>query len=228
MKGSLSVAALLGMNIAQPVLAQEDAARHFVPSTDWALDYGEDYCRLMRGFSNGEDELTLALDRIQPGPVVRMMVSGSVLSTGRRARSMGVRFDADNDARQVPILKADGANGTAVYNLGDLYVAPVAASRTREDQRALRSRYSRTEEAAFGKSIESISFEGIADPIVLDTGELGGPVEALQACADELVTYWELDIDKRRNARRPVVPANDVLYWLWWKTEIRDENEPKS
>ena len=205
----------IALAVASPASAQADAPATYGPSSDWAVDYGEDYCRLLRSFSNGDKDITLAMERIQPGPTVRIMLLGDGIGTSRRAATFGYSFTPEREGREARILQARTADGGSIYNLGTVYMAKVSESATREAQRNLRGRYSREAEKAFGESIDGVLIDGgVSEPVWLETGELGAPLEALQVCADELVQSWGLDAERHRNLRRPVIPANELGGWL--------------
>ena len=59
-----------------PAALAQDDVRVFKPATAWAADYGDDYCRLARDFTDGKTTLSLAMDRIQPVNSVRVIVMG--------------------------------------------------------------------------------------------------------------------------------------------------------
>jgi len=48
----------------------------YKPAGQWTADYGDDYCRLARNFSDGTNTMALALERIQPGPDMRLIFVG--------------------------------------------------------------------------------------------------------------------------------------------------------
>ena len=78
-------------------LAQDGAPRVFEGSGPWTADFGEDYCRLILSLRNGADEITLAFERIQPGPTMRMLIIGDSFRTFRGADSIGYHFDPRED-----------------------------------------------------------------------------------------------------------------------------------
>ena len=67
-----------------PAAAQTVAA--YKPAGQWALDYGDDYCRLARNFSNGNDQLAVAVERIEPGPSGRLIVISNGIHPYRTAK----------------------------------------------------------------------------------------------------------------------------------------------
>ena len=47
------ITSLVAAAIAAPALAQDSAPAPYTPASAWSLDYGDDYCRLARSFSDG-------------------------------------------------------------------------------------------------------------------------------------------------------------------------------
>ena len=66
--------AVAGILAAPLPAAAQDSQLVFKPTGQWSLDYGDDYCRLARTFSDGTDELALAIERIEPGPMARLIL----------------------------------------------------------------------------------------------------------------------------------------------------------
>ena len=92
MKGMLSwvAAAALLAGPAAHVQAQEETV--FRPSGNWTADYGDDYCRLIRNFTDGTREFSLALERLQPGAQVRLIVVGEGMRPFRGAEQIAYQF----------------------------------------------------------------------------------------------------------------------------------------
>ena len=47
--------------------------------------------------------------------------------------------------------------------------------------------------------------EGLISPVRVETGSLRAPIEALQVCADDLLTVWGLDIEKHKTMTVPAI-----------------------
>ena len=60
---SVSLAALAAVLMSTPVTAQDNAPRVFTRSGQWSLEAAADECRLARAFTNGNDQISLALER---------------------------------------------------------------------------------------------------------------------------------------------------------------------
>ncbi len=91
----------------------------FRPSSAWALDYGDDYCRLMRDFSDGEQTVGLFVERTQPGPVLRLVVLGDGVRLYRGSEQLGYRMHPSGAPRTVPRLKFMVSHAFLDYSLLD-------------------------------------------------------------------------------------------------------------
>jgi len=208
------------MSAAPPALA-EDGSGVFRPVGVWTVDYGDDYCRLIRTFSDGQREFGLALERLQPGTMVRLMMVGEVvrpLGAGpgnRGADSIGYAFapaGASGNARYVVSETAEGAP----------FVSLDPVSLVAEPASDAAPAYDRATEQEIARGVTGLTLsEGLASPVRVETGSLGEPIEALQVCADNLLTAWGLDAEKHRTMTAPavmhpnprgVLPAGTIRY----------------
>jgi hypothetical protein len=187
---------------AQPAQAQGGAFR---PAGDWTVDYGADYCRLIRTFSDGKRELSLALERLQPGAMVRLIVIGeSARPLGRGPMNRGpdyitYAFGPAGSSGKARYVTSETADGRSFVSLDPIALAVPPASDTP-------ATYDRATEQETARGVTELTLgEGVRSPVRVETGSLGGPIEALQACADDLLTTWGLDAEKHRTMTVPPV-----------------------
>lgn len=183
-----------------PLTAQaRDETSVFRPSGNWTADYGDDYCRLIRTFTDGRRELSLALERFQPGARVRLIVVGEGMRPFRGADLIGYQFQGGGSG-QAGFARSETADGKAYVSLDSVTLAQPAAFISRATDAAASSpMYSRADEQAAARAITGFVLnEGLVSPVRVETGSLGAPIEALQACADDLLTVWGLDAEKHR------------------------------
>jgi hypothetical protein len=198
--------ALAGI-VATPVAAPAaDAAAVFKPAGPWAVDYGEDYCRLARPFSDGKDDLSLSLERIEPGPNARLIVVSNALKPFRSAQEIGWHFTPGDPPRKARYMHSVTAEGTQYYNLGPFTLAPATPPPAAFDRAKERA-------AASGKT-GLVLDSGLNAPISVETGDLAAPVAALQACADDLAKSWGLDPAKLQGETAAAVPDKGGSGWL--------------
>lgn len=196
-----------------PALAQGER-QVFEPSGPWALDYGDDYCRLARTFSDGSDELALAFERIQPGPFMRMILVSDGIKMYRRASTIGWRFTPTDAGRESPYTKSQTADGKQYFNLGPVMLAPMAPPAPGAPP-APPPPYDPAQEQAAAKALTGFALEGgLTSPVQVDTEALDAPIGALQACANDLLKTWGLDPAKHGVGYTPAIPEGGGVGWL--------------
>jgi hypothetical protein len=198
--------ALMGL-IATPVsAAAPQSAALFKPAGPWALDYGEDYCRLARPFTDGQQELSLSFERIDPGPNARLILVSNAIKPFRSAREIGWHFTPGDPPRKARYMHSVTADGKQYYNLGPFTLTPAALPPAVFD---------RTKERAAASGKTGIVLDsGLNAPITVETGDLAAPLVALQACADDLARSWGLDPAKLQGASAAATPDKGGSGWL--------------
>ena len=208
--GLVGLAAMLATAIQAPASAQN--ATVFKPSGQWSLDYGEDYCRLMRSFSAGDKTLDLAFERIQPGPMMRMIMVSNGIRAFRDADEIGWSFGPAGGAeRKTRYTKADMSEGKTYFNFGPVTMEPLAPPAPG----TMPAPYDRAKELASAKPLELISLgNGLIEPVRVETGSLEAPMGALQACTDDLIKTWNVDPARMGSGWVPAIPEGGGAGWL--------------
>ena len=209
--GGLAVAAMT-LSGAAPAAAQE--ARVYQPAGQWALDYGDDYCRLMRTFSDGKNEVALPFERIEPGPTMRMVLVGDGIRTFRGAEELGWNFaPSAGGERKARYALSKTVEKKDYFNLGPVMIAALGppAPGTPPGPPPV---YDRDAERTAAKPLTAITVgSGLIEPVRIETGSLEAPVGALQACADDLAGTWGLEPAKLAGAT-PAMPEGGGAGWL--------------
>lgn len=190
---SLTLAALL----LAPLPAQaEDGV--FTPTGGWVADYGDDYCRLARTFSDGKDQLSLALERLQPGAQVRLIMVGDGLKPFRGADQIAYQFAPAGASGKARYVRSQTADGKQYVSFDPVFLAALTppAPGTPPGPPPV---YSREREQETARGITGIALaEGLTSPVRIETGSLRAPIAAMQACADDLLKVWGLDPEKHK------------------------------
>ncbi len=206
LKYIVAALAMLGVTAA----AQADTWKAAGP---WAADYGDDYCALGRVFTDGKSQMTLMLERTQPGPFLRLVLIGDGVRPFRRANTWGVKFGPAGQAWKAPILLSKTGDGKAYYDLGPTTIIPFAVPAP--GRPPVFKPYDRTEERDAAKAITAFELgEGLVAPVQLDTGALSAPVGALQDCVADLVKSWGLDAARLEKVTRPAMPDGPAYSWI--------------
>lgn len=209
--GSVAVASLLAAPL--PAAAQE-GAKPFKPTGQWALDYGEDYCRLARTFSDGQNQLALAVERIEPGPSARMILVTDAIRPFRSAKEIGWHFTPTDAGRKARYTHATTTDGKQYYNLGPFTLAPFVPPSPGTPP-SPPPRFDRAAEQALAKGMNGFILDGgLNAPVQVDTGDLSAPIAALQACADDLAKSWGLDPAKLQGETAAAIPDKGGSGWL--------------
>lgn len=204
---TLCAAALLAL----PATARAATAT-YTPTSQWAIDYGEFSCKLMRNFAYGEHEVTLGLIRAELGPRLVVEIAGAQLDFASRADSVHYRFGPGGGEREGSLARLSNA-----VQVAD---APL---QTGFDDTASWTRWTYAGELAAARNIRRLTVSGsFGDEIVLELGDMEAPVAALQTCVDDLMQEWGLDPQRLVAASRHARPASDPQNWLGKKDYPRE------
>jgi hypothetical protein len=194
MNGRLSLLAAAALLLAAPATQAQEAEIVFRPSGSWTADYGDDYCRLIRTFSDGQREMSLAFERLQPGAFVRLIVVGEGMRPFRNADQIGYAFQPSGSSGKARYVRSETPDGKPFVSFDPVTLAPLAFT-----PGVPPPLYDRAKELDAARGITGFLLtEGLISPVRVETGSLRAPVEALQACADDLLTVWGLDADKHK------------------------------
>ena len=194
MKGMLSGMVAAAM-VAAPAVRAQDATVVFRPAGTWTADYGEDYCRLIRTFSDGTREFSLALERLQPGDFVRLIVVGEGMRPFRGADQIAFQFEPAGASGKARYVRSETGDGQQFVSFDPVTLAPPPAF----TPPAPPPPYDRAREQETARGITGFTLtEGLISPVKVETGSLRAPIEALQVCADDLLTVWGLDAGRHK------------------------------
>jgi hypothetical protein len=70
----------------------DKAPRRFTPVGQWAMEYADDSCRLIRNFRSGDNDLTLALERFSPGAPFSIGIASGKARAWASAREVHLQF----------------------------------------------------------------------------------------------------------------------------------------
>jgi len=189
-----------GMLMSSAAQAQE--AGVFRPTAGWVADFGEDYCRLVRTFSDGKDEVSLAMERTQPGGFLRLLLVGNGVTTFRGADQIGYTLLPSGGERDTRYVRSETADGQQFLGFDALTLAPLAFTPDTPPPP-----YRRDTELETARGITGVALaKGLTKPVRFETGPLRAPVEVMQACADDLLVVWGLDVEKHKTMTAGPIP----------------------
>ena len=208
--------------------AADDSAPHvFKPSGAWTADFGEDYCRLSRPFSDGAQQLTVAMERVEPVNRVRVVLIGSGVKVYRSADQFENSHLPSRGSRKGPFWRSETADKQQFLSMGEIMVGPAPSSgpggpgaggpppAPDYSKPAPFPPYDRAGELKFAEGINALAITGgVTAPVEINTGGLKAPVDVLQKCADDLLTYWGLDAARHQTMTRAAQPSMAPSEWL--------------
>ncbi|GAA0265421.1 hypothetical protein GCM10009127_00810 [Alteraurantiacibacter aestuarii] len=214
----------------------------YTQSGPWSLDFGDDYCQLASIYSNGDNEIALALERNRADNSVRMILVSDSIRTFRAADQIGYSYLPSGGERTARYIKSETPDGRDYFNFGNIIIGPdpfagfgaggpggpggpgpgpggpppgAGAGAQGADAPFVQPPYDRAAELEFAAGINGIAFdEGLLRGFSLQTGSLRAPLEALQTCMDDLLVTWGLDYEKHRTMTRRAAPVGQAFEWI--------------
>jgi hypothetical protein len=216
MKHLPALLAAAAVIVSGPAAAQETVEpRVFTRTGQWQLEAAENECRLARMFTNGTDQIALALERNRADNLVRLVLVSNALGAFRSAEELGYRFMPAGEQRSARYIVAQMNDGQTYYNLGNAMIggiAPLAPGAAPIQGPPL---YDRAAELEYAAGITAIEINaGLTTPVRLETGSLRGAITALQACTDDLLLTWGVDWQKHQTLSRRVAPVGNAWEWI--------------
>jgi len=181
--------------------AQAQDATVFKPASVWTADYGDDYCRLIRTFTDGKNEISLALQRTQPGAPFRLILVGDGIRTFRGADQIGYAMLPAGSSGKSRYVRSETPDKKQYLNFDPITLAPISFT-----PGAPPPKYDRGAEQEAAAGVEGLMLnEGLTSAVRIETESLKAPVAALQACTDDLLQVWGLDPEKHRTMTAPPI-----------------------
>lgn len=209
-------------------IAQDGDALIFQATGTWTADFGEDYCRLLRTYSDGTEQLTVAFERIQPGPFMRMLIIGDEFRTFRGAERIGYGFSPLGASASSDLATSETGDGQRLTILGTVslneqpqftqFFQPpegdaedVPAAESPEDMPQFPG-YDPAAELERAGQVTSITFnEGMRRDVRIETGNLAPAMEVMQNCAQDLLRTWGLEPERHQNLSKGAFPTQGGL-----------------
>ena len=168
------------------------------PISKWQMDYASGDCRLIRSFGTDKDPVTLQFTRTGISDSIELAIGGRRMPVTRQPVAVAV---GTSTVERVRGMLAQGVDGDGV--LGSIrFLSDV------DLPKALSS------DVDAGKpTVLSVTFvRGYA--AAFELGSMKAPLAALDACTDDLVKGWGIDVAAMQQQRSPPQPANDVKAWF--------------
>ena len=206
---------------ATPAAAQDRAPVVLSPSSEWAMEYADDSCRLARMFGTGESQTILYFERFEPGNSFTLLVAGAPLKARRDTARTTFHFGPagrDYDGSWTPGSFGQFDPALIVSSTALFPFKREQESEPHVDPSSIAQDRGRFRQWITPEQEESIRWleirrAGMA-PVRLELGSLGAPFAAMRTCTDELLTHWGIDVAAHRDLTRAAAPKNSPARWL--------------
>lgn len=197
---------------AAPVAAQDAQPHRFAPSSPWAMEYADNGCKLIRNFSDGTEEITLALERTEPGYNLAVGVTGNPLKTFRNAKQAALAFGPGGGDQERPLVSRKLADGRPFYLINPVSFVPMpdlSKMKPEDAMKAMGTPPSPELELAAAQNVTAVALtKGFSQPVELQVGSMAAPMKAMQGCMDDLLTEWGIDAAAHHKLSRLASPLN--------------------
>lgn len=218
------IAIVAAMLLPASVSAQ-GATQIFKPAGPWAMEYADEGCRLIRNFSDGNAQLTLAFERFALKPSLRLGLTSAALHGFKIGRDIEYRYEGQTELRKERALRSILADGREAYLItGAAMVPPEIPAKGRSrvppkpsdlalSMKDLPDQLKGDLEAASRVS-SLIVVSGFDNPVSVELGSMAAPMKAMQNCVSDLVSSWGIDIPRLLAQSQPVTPIGTPLRWI--------------
>jgi len=215
MLGAIGFTAALALIPIQASASDEGALR-LKPSSSWRMHYADDSCRIMRTFGEDRNKVAFYFERFEPGDYFAMLAAGRPLRGASRNDIAYVQFGEGHSETKI---------GFTLGSLADFEPALIfrhtwfnARYVDGENTRKPKTRLNIFDQTFKPEAEQAIDWIAIRRPgrkkVILETGPLGAPMEAMRKCTDDLLTNWGIDLARHRNLARKVKPLSSPSDWI--------------
>jgi hypothetical protein len=201
-------------------------------TSQWNVDYADERCRLMRQFGEGEERVFAIFDQFGPGEYFRMTIAGKPMRTGVTEGDVTIQFGPSESEQRLAFYKGTlGDDPALVFHNQTRLAGPTSAEQAAiakakkgewiklapvppERQSAIRT-------LTIGKPL--------ARTVILETGPMRKPLEAMATCIDSLMTSWGVDVERHKTLTRYLEPLSSPEKWVVsgdYPTKMVSEGQP--
>lgn len=215
-KHAIKLVALLSIMVSPSVDAAQPPLQ-LKQTSSWNVDYADDRCRLMRQFGEGEEKVFAIFDRYGPGERFRMIIAGKPVRTSMNNGEATIQFGPTESEQRLGFYKGDLGEYPALVFHSQARVAPPSAAeqalieKRKDDEWIEIAPVDPAREAA----IRNLTIgKPLRRTLILETGSMRKPLEALGTCVNNLMTSWGIDVERHRNLTRAAAPLTSPVQWV--------------
>lgn len=184
------------------------------PSSDWVLDYGENRCRIVRSFGEGEAASLIYFEQTEPASELNWVVAGPPIGPVRPGGKVTVQFGPGNPPFEMEHSGATlGQFGQALSSTGFerriTTAVPLSDREAIQESHQESARYSRELVSSEGAKVEWLDVRSARGQTVrFALGNMQPVYEAMNACMADLLMDWGVDPQHERGRTSGPVPTN--------------------
>jgi hypothetical protein len=187
------------------------------PSSAWHVDYAEDRCRLARQFGEGDELVYAFFDRYGPTEYFRLTLAGKPLKGVLKKGEVEIQFGPNEGQQQLAFFAGNLGKLPALLVVTQARVAPPTPADLTSMATAGPGEWINLEPvggAREGAIRTLVISKAVRRNIILETGSMRKPLEALGTCMDNLMTTWGIDVERHKSLTQTANPLNTPQNWV--------------
>jgi len=189
--------------VAVPSISAAENVTRLAPVTPWHVDWSKTSCTLARGFGEKDAPEILRFEQFGQGLELQMYIASKAFRSFQQSDRPTIIYAVSDAGPEFEQKLPRALLGSLPNKTQTLFIPE---SRLFADEP--------TKAGATDVEITQIRVRNRARLIVLETGPLDKPFEAMRTCMDDLIKTWGLDPQKLRQLSRWPVPKTPPSKWL--------------
>ena len=208
-----------------PSTANAAKPLHLALTSPWVIDYAKNSCRLIGHFGQGADTTMLAFESEAPGALDMIIVGKPVASDAYEVPARFLPVQTKPKTTGIPGRSTDKFVPMVLFSTVYLLPDEALARQIQENVRRFEHPFTRppavslaewavkeAQRKAFAVDAVAIEIDSRRDrTVILDTGSLGGAMEAFDKCSRDSLRDWGVDPELEDKIVRPVWTSDPQL-----------------
>lgn len=186
-------------------------------TSQWNVDYGDERCRLIRKFGEGEQHVYAIFDQFGPGDYFRITLAGKSVSTAVLDGEVSIQFGPNEAEQRMGFYKGDlGKDPAMVFQIQGR-LAPLTAAELSANDKAKNREWTAPAPISVERqaAIRTLTIgKPLRRTVILETGPMRKPLEAMGTCIDTMIASWGVDVERHKKLTRAVEPTVSPGKWV--------------
>ena len=186
-------------------------------TSQWNVDYADERCRLIRRFGEGEEQVFAIFDQFGPGEYFRMTLAGKPVKTSVHDGVATIQFGPDEGEQQAGFYLGDLGKDNALIFQIQTRLAPPSSEEQAANGKAKKDEWIELAPVSPERQ-QAVRTLSISKPlrrtVILETGPMRKPLEAMTKCIDSLMVAWGIDVERHKKLTRVLAPASSPGNWV--------------